>query len=520
MLWSRDALAAFFRKYWQDVVLLTGLLGLSVFVRWISLELIEDGGDPLDNWFFVRQWRYETDLAKTRIDHHAARMGIHWLTFLVQRAFGPEPWFYYVPTLIISNLCAVFTYLLGRQAAGKAVGVLAALLVISNGTLGEAANQLRRGIFECFYVLCALNCLVRYLDTEGRARRRWLVAGAVAMFMGYLTELSTLYAAPGVVYVMWRKHRNLRDIVLYAAILLGLFLCETAVYLLFTQYWNRLHVLFSFHLGRSTVVTRKFGYLFERFTKAEYPIKLAFYPFFVAAPLLLFWRRTPRYQAVILPTLAFLFLMTFLIRKLDPLMTFTSNHSRYLVAVVAPAFVGVCIGVVELARLGLDALAKLPVLAGQKLSPRATSLVLLAGAFCLMAYTGSKMWDRYKRRPDPFAQVRAYALLLNDTYERGLPIVARVTSRRRGLARARALHWVYKGFLRDDLLVKDGGLPTFFYSSVPQELSSREHFLARGKLAPERVKELRASGCALEVSDGSPVRIKPRVAKLPARCVP
>jgi hypothetical protein len=510
-----------FRWCWLDWGLLAAVLALSLLTRWLTLQPIESGGDPLDNWFVVREWAYQTNLATARIDHHAARIGIHWVTFLVQSVCGSHPQYYFLPSFLIANACALLVYALGARVAGRLAAVLAVVWFLDNRMIAEAAAQLRRGIFECFYALITLNCLVLFCETSGRSRFRWLIACTVATFFGYLTEISFLFLAPGVLFVLWRAGATRKELAVYVGGLAVLFLLETAFYTFFTHYRHRLHVLYSFHLGRPTLVVRKYGYLLERFTEADRSLKAVFYPFFLLAPALLIWGKSLRGKALILPTASFLFLMTFLVRRIYPLVTFTSNNDRYLMLAVPPAIICVCAALAVFAERGYRWIVERVPRARLSLAANHGSLLVGGVALVLLIGAGTTTWHRRAGATRPFARIRADYAALNDAYARELPIVAKVTSRKRGLLRARALHWVYKGFIADDLLVKNGSLPSWAYSQTPAALNDDYHYLPKSpRLNPTRVRELRAKGCAIEAREtSSGVELRPR-GKLPAGCKP
>ena len=136
------------RPYASDALLVILLGLLTLFARWMTLEPIENGGDPLDNWYFVRQWAHDLDWSDVRFDHHASRFGIHFLTFAAQKLFGVHPEAYYVPQLFASVVSTMLIYLLARQVAGKAVGVVAALFLVESNSF-----------------ICLRNCVRQFVTT-------------------------------------------------------------------------------------------------------------------------------------------------------------------------------------------------------------------------------------------------------------------------------------------------------------------------------------------------------------------
>jgi dolichyl-phosphate-mannose-protein mannosyltransferase len=518
--WPRLVLA--FGTRARDAALATSLVLVNLYCRWVRLEPIENGGDPLDAWFIVRQWAHAGNAATATLNHHSARFGMHWLTWLDQALFGTDPRYYYVPQLFASCACVGLVYLLGRQVSGRVAGVLSAAWLMQYDQFHSASCQLRRGIFETMYVLAAVNCVVRFLAaTTARSQQRWLVACACFAFLGYLTELPALYIAPGVALAVWLSRRSARDVLLFAGVLFALFLLETAAYSLFTKYWGRLGVLTSRHgqIGMIDAMVEPvpFSYLLERFTDARPGVKLVYFAFFVSGPLAV-WRGQPRVRAVALAGLAYVLLQTFLVRSIHPLLVFEKNHDRYLLLGIPPAIVvtvAVALGVATWA-LGRVGPALMPGARG-----RFQKWAAPAGAVGLAGVLAFLVWDAEKNRsePHPLAEIERTYGLVNDALARGLPIVARldpleVAGQR---PRARALHWAVKGFVRDQYWLVGDELPNYTSASFGV-LEGRYAYIPQS-LPQWRVDELLRRKCAVRLEvERSWVRASPRGARLDPTC--
>jgi hypothetical protein len=510
----------FFRDHGVEVALVVALAVLALFVRFVRLEPIENGGDPLDNWYFVRQWAYDNDPARARLDHHASRFGIHWITWITQSVFGTHPWVYYVPALFASVAATLLTYTLGRLVSGRLVGLVAALLLLECPPFVSASSQLRPAIFQTMYALAAAVCLVRFVGRQERAALAWVSASALFIFLAYLSHEPSAFLAPGAMLVVWLKRRNLGDLLVFSAVLGGLVLAETAAYAMFTQYWSRVDVLGGSHLTQPAP-PREFGYLFERFTRAELAIKLAYYPFFVAGPLLLLLRRPLRERAPVLLAGSFLLFATFFVRSVNPIVLFIGIADRYLLIAMPLAYVATLHCIVVVARAGL---VRFGISARFNRAPSWAPRALgSAGAALLMAFVAWRA-DSLARRPHPFRTIDAIYETLNDTYDRNLPIVGRVTARkpmRRGtLVQVRALHWAHKGFLKDEFLVEDGRLPDFKYADLALLSKNERYFPDAPELDPQRVKALEKEGCALRLENRGYFVAMSRQKPFPSRCRP
>jgi hypothetical protein len=513
---ARERLLAAIRTYGADAAFVVVLVGLALFVRWIRLEPIENGGDPLDNWYFVRQWHHE-NLAYGRIDHHASRFGIHWITYVAQLALGTHPRVYYAPPLFASVVCTALTYVVGRQVSGKLVGFVAALLVLECEPFVSASSQLRPAIFETMYALAAVACLVQSIGAP-RARP-WLVGSAILVFLAYLSHEPDAFLVPGMLLVVWASRRNVRDVLVFGGTLAVLLLAETAAYSLFTQYWGRIDVLSGSHLQRPGP-PRTFGYLLERFTKADDAVKFAFYPFFLTGPLLLIFARNIKERSVALVCAGFLLLATFFVRSVDPLIVFMQHRDRYILVVVPLAYITTlhCIvgaGTAILERFGRHA----------KAIPHAVPPLLARGIVCvgvaaLVVVVGWRATNAV-RRPHPFRSIDAIYETLNDTYQRNLPIIGKVSRRMEKITQVRTLHWAHKGFLKDEFFLSDGSLRDFSYGDDLAELNKNERYFPDVPvLDAARVRALEKRGCALRLtSRGTSVELS-RKKRLPQRCDP
>jgi hypothetical protein len=425
---------------------------------------------------------------------------------------------YYVAPLFASTLVTLLTYALGRLVSGRFTGFVAALLVLECPPFVSASSQLRPAIFETMYALAAGVCLVRFIDREGRRAVAWLSATAVFIFLAYLAHEPDAFLAPGAMLAVYLKRRSFRDVLLFGAVLTGLVLAETAAYALFTKYWSRIDVLGGSHLTRPGP-PRSFGYLLERFTKAGDPIKLAYYPFFVAGPLLFAFRRPVRETSVVLVAGSFLFLATFFVRSIDPVIVFMQHRDRYIFATIPFAYVATLHCLVIAVPAGGAWLARR---FGGFANPRTATwlrLAPMAGALVLTAFVAWRANER-ARKPHPFSKLDAIYDTLNDTYRRKLPIIGKVTARKPTITQARALHWAHKGFLRDEFFVEDGRLLDFKYGELARLDANHRYMPDVPDLDAERVKALEKDGCALRLSARGTVVVLSRQKRLPARCRP
>jgi hypothetical protein len=524
---------AWLARYWVDLVLCVGVVLVTLFVRWASLEPVESGGDPLDNWFWVKQWAHNTGLLSGYLNHHNSRFGIHWLTWIVQRCFGTSPVAYYVAPVFASTVCSVLLYVLGRQLASPAVGVVAVLMLLEFDGFIPASSQLRPGVFEAMYILACVNFLVLGLKRDGRPRDIALAAAAFGAFMAWLAKEPTCFFLPGIGLVLLLGPRRVRDLAIFVGVFAFFLALETLAYNIFTQYAHRGAVIMNAH-GASTPPARDFWFLFTRFTKAGDGWRLVYYFFFAAALALLGSARAYSQKAVVLIAASFLFLSTFAFKNLNPIRLWMPMNDRYLTASIPLALAANAIVVVEAAVAGRAALTRgVALVSRQRLdiaAPRAQRLLTALALGLLTLVFVFKTWivTADNRAHHPLAEMPRFYSLVSDAYARHLPIVGRVTARAKRAGRgdqARSLHWAVKGFVDERLqLDENGQLPHFSYGSSVGKLGNKWRYVP---LVPElteasvRQLQQQASDCVLTLDDieGIPT-VSPSSADwhMPAHC--
>jgi hypothetical protein len=458
---------------WQELLVLLSLLVFFVWVRFLTLEPIEIGGDAIQKWFFVRRWAYQSPFEGTQWNHHFTRMGDNVPVFLIQKIFGTAPWVYYVGPSLAFLAAAFLVYVVGKRLSGRVTGVLAAIAVTAFGPMRRAASQMVPSMFSCMYVMLATYFLVRYVQSNSEKRWRWLVFGALALFGGYLSHESNVFFVPGFACIIWLYGRNLRHVLLFLGVLLGGFLLETAMYASLTDFPSRLHITMQTHLGGSPglKIEGVWG-LLGRFRTQDFgrDFRLYFYFWpFAALGIALFSRSSLTRLIALLP-FSFLFLTTFLVRGVDPIRTLTSFQSRYLVAAVPliclcnvlfftslAGFVGR-----QLTRLATRSERLRPLLErGRELfsaeaSWRRGLRLDLLWIVPLLVWFGSRYYPAggvmASLEHHPLVTWRETQAVIVQAYRRHMPIV--------GPKKSIAL--AYYVYLDDETLLQDGRLPPFW----------------------------------------------------------
>lgn len=522
------------KRHWQDLVIITCLMLVSVWVRRLTLAEIEGGGDAVRKWFFVKQWSHSTSMSEIAWNHHLARMGINLWAFVAQKLWGTGATVYYVAPVAISTLGVAFCYKLGQELGGRYAGLLAAIWFMTLEPMERLGSQLLPATFEATYIAGAAYFLLWYIRYQGpELRRRVLLAlVGVLLFLAYLSKVSNLLFVPGFLLALWFWGGNRRDVLYLAAGLLGLFLLETAWYNLFTEHSSRWDIISETHRGGTVrEVVRKvkvrsgggggprtekvlkvmalFWKFVERYQIAWESVKFPLFWFLGSSMALSVFAKHRAARAITLVVFTQLFFTTFAVRSVNPIKLWMSNEPRYLI-VLCPLLMSMnCALVVELVRRGKATLPrkvrKWLVFIGPRVSP-----VWGLGLCALVAWHYQVVLGRQLKRNDPIREVERLEAQFSDAYARGLPIVEKRSRWKKGL------RLVWSMYLREELVVKNDALPEF--EKAVRRLDARYDWLPDGpaEAAQQIVSRQRSCAYVLQMR-GRYLRPSPK-GSLPKRC--
>lgn len=492
------------KRHWQDLVIVTALIVLSLWVRRLTLWDIEAGGDAVRKWFFVKQWSFANSFKEIPWNHHLARLGINFWAYVAQKIWGTGASVYFIAPVAAATVGVVFCYKLGQELGGRLAGLVAALWFLTLEPMERAGSQLLPEAFEATYVAGAVYFLLWYLRYQGPLRWRRVLLALVGLFLfgAYLAKVSNLLFVPGILLSAWFFGGNRRDVVVLAAGLVGCFLLETLWYNIFTEYSSQFAVISESHRGgtvRGVVRTihkattsldggesvasaevavrgarqpekeldlmALLWKLLERYQVAWESIKFPLFMFLgTSLGLALLAQQTPA-KAVALIVFLQLFLTTFAIRQVSPIKVWLSNEPRYmivlcplLVATNAAFFVG-------LARRGVKQLA-LWVRGRWSLKPgvlRWSRVAVIALAPVCAVTSAAVIANHYYqangvrtfRKGFPIRDVEQAQYHFSNAYARGLPIVEKRSKDKK------ALRLIYSVYLEDRLIQRGDSLPNF-----------------------------------------------------------
>lgn len=514
-------LSTWLRRHRFDVALLLLLSGYSLVSRLITLEPVELSGDPLDYWYFVKQWFYGGEFGS--FDHHDARFGIHIWLFAVQLIFGESAQYTYLAPLIVQTLVIALSYVLTRKISTRAAAVAVGLVLCEFDPFIRASSQIRPGMFSAMYVLAAALSLVAY--ARARPEKRFVPLACVvgSMLLAYLTKLPDLFFTPAVLFVMYFTQRRLKDVGFFFGLLIAGFFLESLVHY-FAVGGTR--ITSSFGRGSGPEL-RVYSDLLLRLTRyLDDPCKLVLYPFMVSGPALLALtarkKNFPVALIIVLLPASFIVTMTFGVRSLDPVQALQPFHPRYFNGVI-PLCVIASVVVVqtvikELWRTTAPKLGSWARLASPALSAAIVLVLFFAHTSALL-----KIREARKEEVHPYVQAKRAFVTLSDAYARKLAIVGpsdKLLGKSR-FPRSPPLHWSQKGFIKSELLLNEAGkLPRFSYRMTARIAKrSRTMYLPRSLETSSVEEAYRARECVVRlIRRDRFVTVIPGEGVLPAHC--
>jgi len=496
---------------WPDIAIVVGLLAMFVGVH-RGVEVVEFGGDAVIKWHFVRQWWHHYDWAHANLYHHHGRMGVNAVAGLAMVLFGRGWKVYYVAPFFMAALQLPFVYAIGKRIANRLAGILAAILITYLATVHRNASQLLPDPFAGTYAVIAAYFCLRFYTAPALEKRRFLAAMAVSAFCGYLAKETFFFFFPGMTVAVWLARRSVRDVVTFLGIMLGGLVIETLLYATFTKFSSRYAVVRAVHGADDIWDQVRFSQLFDRFAKLHDGWKYLFF-FALAAGLWLLvlnLQRPELGRAVAIIGLSQPFFLTFFVRRFNPIEIWQSFEPRYMEPFTP--FAGLLSGAL-LGQVVFEPWRKheWPRWITDYGPSSARFFAIWGLALIGIFYKGEAALAGKRRNSDGWEVGANIAKVLNDTYDRNLPIA---TARRK---EPKVLQVMYDVYLNDESLVREGKLPEL------EEVARNEGnftYLVKSPSAYRRGKftALVKAGCVIEVSRHKPSFELSSWEPLPARC--
>jgi hypothetical protein len=508
----------------HDIAIMVALAVLCLAHRIQTLEPVNTGGDAATKWQFVREWFFKHDFAHAEWNHHMTRFGVLVPAYLSQVLLGHGIRAYYAAPLAACVIQVVFVYACGKRLSGRLAGVLGALLLIYTSLMATAGSQLLPDLFTGSYGIVMTYLYLRYADAQGKARSAWLVGSALCAFVGYLAKETMVFFYPGMALAIWlaaREHggpfkAKLKPLLVFFGLLLVGLALETLAYRVFTSYHSRASIVVASHIGNGDESGRAdttFWKLFDRYLHIDKGWVLAFYVFLPCWLGLLGFAKNYRVRGLLSVVASFFFLLTFLVRSLNPMLLWQRFMSRYLdptapfVQLVTALFVALVMKQLWQERGNGKVWQQLG-----RLERYGATLLLVS---CLALATSSYL-DLKQEGSRALTQGLELSEISNDAYARNLPIVIR-RSRAGGSAYARDVMAIYAIYIDPKALLRNGRLPSF---DEAKRVSGSFTYLVQNPKAYSAAKlnHMLDAGCALEVRENTPTMSVSPWGSLPTSC--
>jgi hypothetical protein len=495
----------------SELLAVVSLLGLLVLVKLLALLPVDVYWDAGAKWHFVRQWSYTNSFRHSHWSHHMARMGVNVPAYFVQLLFGTHASVYYVLPIAMFALQTLFVYLLCRRLSGRGAATLGVLLMTFSTAMTRGATQLLPDGMAATAAIIAGYALVRFHDEEGKKRLRWLVGVGLACIWAYAIKEASVLFFPGVMVAVFLSRRSIKDAFVLGAVLGAYALLETAAFRLFTPYPHRLAVVDEEH-GLYPPI--RFIELFDRFTSLQPAWQMLFWMWLVSVIYDLGSRDKRRRLLLLLPV-GFVLVLTFLVRRIDPIIRWESFKPRYMSPTQALFVVGIAMFWSDAFRRAWSHVENPKLLAASALLVRHAGVV--TAALCTLLGSAMYWHERSALADHALVELRRDTSILNDAFRRNLPIIELASN-------PRALNTIYAIYLEPEYLAHsdlatDGRLPDIQEGVRFSRDGGKKFYVVRDRNAygMDQLNELVNAGCAVIVSAHNSVSLS-TATNLPASC--
>ncbi len=306
----------------------------TILFRILTLEMIEDSGDGMFYWQAAKKILYGIQYGG--LNHWTTRFGVILPSMGVMSILGTHPVVYYVLPLLLSVVQVLLVYKVGEMVHSKEVGLLASVIVLFYPEMVRASSQLLPGIFSGTFIMLVIYLIFLFYRSTNK-RLLFILLAVIFMFMGYITKISNLFFLPGIFIVILLFEDKYKYLIIFGGVLFSLFIVECICYeFAFGDFLSRVNVI----LGRTVKTTGSepgvgelspipFYYLFYRWIRPG--------PHFILLLLLSFAcsytafgnEKKRNIKMLAIPFLSFLFIITFAVQSIDPIIPVMTTQIRY-----------------------------------------------------------------------------------------------------------------------------------------------------------------------------------------------
>ncbi len=407
------------------------------------------GGDAVESWAVSRNLFFDADYF---LIHRTARFATIIPIYLTQALFGTHPLVYYIAPAVASIIQAVFFFKIASIIRGPFFAFVCSLIFLSFPQMIRDVSHPRVSVFASMFFLISLYYALKFYmdcsaaDKENKPEIKDLFISGINIFFMYMAKEDSLYFLPAVMLIVFMSRKRFSDLVLFGIVPFSLFLSETLLYYLFTD----------FKMGRLSIITDKTHFdtvaplyswlsLFDRF-KGEHLRPYFRYPLLISligGIYICIKKRKDENSRInpvffiVVSLFTYVFLLTFLIKSIHPIIPVNTFRTRYLNIIIPPMILIIMYTLYDTgnlwSRIGsiINSVKKIPsILSVYRKTSSAVFLLLYAFITVSVFYAVYKN-DNYKGRSEnyfqlhPFKLVYEYNNIINTRYNSGMPFVVR-----------------------------------------------------------------------------------------------
>jgi len=338
----------YYEDKYEKFVLLTTIITV-FFIRILSMQMIQDGGDAFAAWGVSKLLLYGHSYY---FSHITARFGMIIPAVIFQILFGSHPLVYYIAPILASIISSYFLFkitLIISKSSKLSFFVTAFFSIFPE--IVVASSQLKPEIFSTAYVLISFYFLLKFLNNQ---KNKYIVFSSIFMFLSYMSKIDNLFFVPGFVLIIFLKSsKKLKYSFIFLSILISLILIETVLYSIFTPYtFGQIQIIMNTHLAPSNFDLKELTSIFDLFKRYEYLMtfwKIILVLFIFSTIFIILNKETrKKYSLFLLPVLSFYFFITFTIKSLNPIKLAIPFEQRYLTVTASFVIIFVFIFIKEL----------------------------------------------------------------------------------------------------------------------------------------------------------------------------
>jgi hypothetical protein len=519
----------------MEYVELAILLTFTFMFRLVTLMIMNTGIDESDYWTAAKSLRF--GLPYPPLSHRTVRWSVILPAFFSQLIFGVRANVYYVVPIVFQMLQSLLLYRLGKRIHSRTTGALAAIATTVFPYSARVGSQLRPEVTSSVYILAAFWYLLNYLDSRDSEKIRCyfsrLLPSVAFLYIAYHSKITNLYFLPGFLVVILLLGKSFRHTLYFGLILLGLYVVETGIYAIFTNYdLGQIQIIAEHHFKPSETASAMggsgvnigdypFSGFFALFMRYAQPYlqwywQIPFALFAVAAFYYSFRKRTIENSSLLIVSASFFLCITFTFRSLKPLVLVEPFINRYFYAVLGFVMILLSRSFVDIVFVVYKNIRKfcsrnVPLVSEKARITLIASICILLIAtvpLSLLTSAGQRFgryfaWDPCDLSTHALARNNQYRRLLNAAVHNGTAVVADG-----GSAGQNAIRTVLSYYLDKDLVL--AGLPTvraieyegrsYWIISGPDRLDADDRVIAVRR-GPFEAREVLAAELPAAVED-------------------